>query len=143
MITSAITEGYARIDSTIMRACLGRMGKRAHHLPGLGEIALLVQRVEQSAGFRRPRGCPPAPGGEEVEGLEVLDAELRHAQNDLGEVGAEDLLHRVHGPAFEVLLRVQAIADAGRRPPRPAPALVARGLGDGHSMSDSVNVLGL
>src|SRR5699024_7771797 len=68
----------------------------------------------------------------EVEDLLIAcgEAEVGHLQDDAGEVRAEDLGIGEFGSGLEVLLRVQADADAFAGATRPTLALVRTRLGD-------------
>ena len=107
------------------------MGNWHISLSGLSERALFIQGIQQA---ERVDGCPDPllPGrGKEIEGLEVPDPQLRHAEDHFGEVRAFDLFHGIHGSGVVVLVRIETIADSGGRPPCAAAALVAGGLGYG------------
>ena len=72
-----------------------------------------------------------ARGGDEVEPLEVGDAQLGHPQHHLRQIRAVDFLRGVHLPLVEVLDRVEPVAGSRLGSSRPSPALVAGGLGHG------------
>ena len=62
--------------------------------------------------------------------LDVAEAERRHLQDDRRQVGAQDLGLGERGPGVEVLLVVEADADAGRHAAAATRPLVGRRLRD-------------
>ena len=68
---------------------------------------------------------------DERERLDVAQPQRRHLQDDRRQVGAEDLGLGELGPGLEVLLVVEADADARRHPAAAARPLVRRRLADG------------
>jgi hypothetical protein len=106
-----------------------------HATPDLGQVELpaasgglegaeLVQEAD-AVGDRSPIGRV-----DEREGGDVAEADRRHLQDDRRQVGAEDLGIGVLGTGFEVLLGVEADADAVGDPTAPTGPLVRRCLGD-------------
>ena len=68
---------------------------------------------------------------DEVEIFKIADAEFRHAQHYLRQVGAVNFLHGKQGPVLEVVAREEAVTITGGGTPGPALALVAGSLTDG------------
>ena len=66
---------------------------------------------------------------DEGEGVDLAQAQVEHLQDHRGQVGTQDLRVGEFGATEEVLLAVQADADARLDPPATALALVGAGLG--------------
>ena len=130
--TPRARQGSAGSPPTRMRENLGRIGKASISLPDRRELPVLVQGLQGLQGLDGREDAGAAGRGDEVEALEVPDAQLGHAQHHLGQVRAVDLLGGEQRPGLVVPPGVQAAADPRARAPRPAAALVGRGLGDGH-----------
>ncbi len=68
---------------------------------------------------------------DEGEDVRVAETEVDHAEDDLGQVGAQDLGRREPGPGFVILLGVEPDADA--RLDAAAAALALVGAAPGRS----------
>jgi hypothetical protein len=116
-----------------------RIDREDGELPSdLGDADLPGPVTGQGPEFGQHRSSVPHGSGlrrgeeREVEDLLIAcgEAEVGHLQDDAGEVRAEDLGIGEFGSGLEVLLRVQADADAFAGAARPTLALVRTRLGD-------------
>ncbi len=117
--------------SSTMRPRRGSTGRLASLRPVGGDGALgvegaqLVQQADAVLHLAAVRRL------DERESLDVAQPDRGHLQDDGGQVGAQDLRVGELRPGEEVVLLVQADADAVGGAARAALALVGAGLGDG------------
>ena len=129
-MTSTSRTQPLRSASSTMRPRRGSTGSRASRRPSG------VRRTAPSPGRMAPElleqgdavGDAAGVGRlDEREALDVAEAERGHLQDDRGQVGAQDLGLGELGPGGEVVLGVEADADAGRdAPAAPGPLVGAR-----------------
>ncbi|MCY1410440.1 hypothetical protein D9M71_258090 [compost metagenome] len=125
------------IETALMRrfqqhAAEARINGQARQLAAQrGELALAVHRREFLQQGEAVLDRLAVRRLDEGEGLDIAEAQVEHLQDHRRQVGAEDFRIGEGRPREEVLLAVQAHADARLDPPATALALVGAGLGHG------------
>ncbi len=132
MTRTSRTHPWRSASSTI-RPSRGSTGNRASRRPiGVsGRIPAAVGRSDRGQFLEQQVAV--ADGGrvrrfDEREGGDVAEPDRRHLQDDRRQVGAQDLRFGELRAGVEVLLAVEADADAGSDAPAPPGALVRRRL---------------
>ena len=108
-----------------------RIDREARELaPDVGQLVLRGERAELAQQVHAVADLAAVGRIEEREVLDVAEVQRRHLEDDAGQVRPQDLRVGEARPLGEGLLAVEPDADAVRRAPAAALALVGRGLRD-------------